>query len=221
MSMQNNAEKAADNQSSGAMLIIVGIVGIVLDVLYFTFNPFSVPEFNRFLSCGVMLALFILFFVMGVMSLKTYKVLIVKAEEESNLKEELGRWCDENLTKEKIAIAIYELENSKETEESQMEEETETSESEEIVVSKQVARELIKESEAEVEIKSELEDDTDAHVFEGDEAESRIDEALFFARCEAMKKLISANFINLDDDLLDSFVDDYYVKLYDNQEMKD
>ena len=86
MAYQSNAELAKDNHSSGAMLIIVGIVGIVIDLIVFSTNPFNVPEFNRFLSCGVMLALFILFIVMGILSLRTYKILVVKAAEEDNLK---------------------------------------------------------------------------------------------------------------------------------------
>ena len=219
MSIQTNTERAADNQSSGAMLIIVGIIGIIGDIAVFTFNPFNVPEFNRFLTCGVMLALFILFLVMGVLSLKTYKILTVKAQEESSLLEELQKWCDENLTTEKIDVEIYELENADDTEETETDEDN--TEAEEIMVSEQMAQALVKESENLVEISSELEDAEDVSVSEGDEAESRIDEALFFARTEAMKKLISDNFINLDEDLLDSFVDDYYIKLYDNQEKED
>jgi len=211
MSYQSNADLAKDNHSSGAMLIVVGIIGIVLDIIVFTTNPFNVPEFNRFLSCGVMLALFILFLVMGVLSLKTYKILSVKAAEEDNLRKELGKWCDENLDKAKIAVEIYELEHS----------EDDGSE-DEIAVSENVAETIVKESDANVDIAQDdfiladgdLESRKDAAV-------DRIDEALFFARTEAMKKIISQNFINLDENLLDSFVDEYYAKIYDTQENKD
>ncbi|MCR4834623.1 MAG: hypothetical protein K5900_13755 [Butyrivibrio sp.] len=208
MAYQSNAELAKDNHSSGAMLIIVGIIGIVIDLIVFSTNPFNVPEFNRFLSCGVMLALFILFIVMGILSLKTYKILIVKAAEEDNLKKELTKWCDDNLTKEKIAVEIYELEHS---------EDEETVES---AVSENMAETIVKEADEAVEIIADDEAEPEDDNLQ-DEAMDRIDEALFFARTEAMKKIISQNFINLDSDLLDSFVDEYYVKVYDDQESND
>ena len=208
MSYQSNAELAKDNHSSGAMLIIVGIVGIVIDLIVFSTNPFNVPEFNRFLSCGVMLALFILFIVMGILSLKTYKTLIVKAAEEDNLKKELTKWCDDNLTKQKIAVEIYELEHS------------EDEEAAESAVSENMAETIVKEADEEVEIIADDEAEPEDDNLQ-EEAIDRIDEALFFARTEAMKKIISQNFINLDSDLLDSFVDEYYVKVYDDQESND
>lgn len=208
MAYQSNADLAKDNHSSGAMLIIVGIVGIVIDLIVFSTNPFNVPEFNRFLSCGVMLALFILFIVMGILSLKTYKILIVKAAEEDNLKKELTKWCDDNLTKEKIAVEIYELEHS------------EDEEAAESAVSKNMAETIVKEADEEVEIIADDEAEPEDDNLQ-EEAFDRIDEALFFARTEAMKKIISQNFINLDSDLLDSFVDEYYVKVYDDQERND
>ena len=208
MAYQSNAELAKDNHSSGAMLIIVGIVGIVIDLIVFSTNPFNVPEFNRFLSCGVMLALFILFIVMGILSLRTYKILVVKAAEEDNLKKELTKWCDDNLTKEKIAVEIYELEHS------------EDEEAAESVVSENMAETIVKEADEEVEIIADDEAEPEDDNLQ-EEAIDRIDEALFFARTEAMKKIISQNFINLDSDLLDSFVDEYYVKVYDDQESND
>lgn len=208
MAYQSNAELAKDNHSSGAMLIIVGIVGIVIDLIVFSTNPFNVPEFNRFLSCGVMLALFILFIVMGILSLRTYKILIVKAAEEDNLKKELTKWCDDNLTKEKIAVEIYELEHS------------EDEEAAESAVSENMAETIVKEADEEVEIIADDEAEPEDDNLQ-EEAIDRIDEALFFARTEAMKKIISQNFINLDSDLLDSFVDEYYVKVYDDQESND
>lgn len=208
MAYQSNAELAKDNHSSGAMLIIVGIIGIVIDLIVFSTNPFNVPEFNRFLSCGVMLALFILFIVMGILSLRTYKILIVKAAEEDNLKKELTKWCDDNLTKEKIAVEIYELEHS------------EDEEAAESAVSENMAETIVKEADEEVEIIADDEAEPGDDNLQ-EEAIDRIDEALFFARTEAMKKIISQNFINLDSDLLDSFVDEYYVKVYDDQESND
>ncbi|MBQ7431433.1 MAG: hypothetical protein IJV29_17565 [Butyrivibrio sp.] len=208
MAYQSNAELAKDNHSSGAMLIIVGIIGIVIDLIVFSTNPFNVPEFNRFLSCGVMLALFILFIVMGILSLRTYKILVVKAAEEDNLKKELTKWCDDNLTKEKIAVEIYELEHS------------EDEEAAESAVSENMAETIVKEADEEVEIIADDEAEPEDDNLQ-EEAIDRIDEALFFARTEAMKKIISQNFINLDSDLLDSFVDEYYVKVYDDQESND
>ncbi|MCR4901701.1 MAG: hypothetical protein K6A23_02495 [Butyrivibrio sp.] len=211
MSYQSNAERAQDNHSSGAMLVIVGIIGVILDIIIFTLNPFNVPEFNRFLSCGVMLALFILFIVMGVLSLKTYKILIKKVAEESNLKEELSKWCDQNLSKEKIDVAIYEQEHINEG----------VTDSQELTVTEDFAKTLVKETSEEVEVAGDLSTAEDANSeLSTDTAVDSIDEALYFARTEAIKKIINQNFINLDEEVLDSFIDEFYSKIYENQEIQ-
>ena len=59
---------------------------------------------------GVMGALFILFIVMGFLSVKSYKKFDLKASEEDNLTKNLTTWCKENLTKELIDADLEETE---------------------------------------------------------------------------------------------------------------
>ena len=47
-------------------------------------------------------SMFILFIVMGFLSVKSYKKFEVKASEEDQLTQKLAAWCHENLKKEMI-----------------------------------------------------------------------------------------------------------------------
>ena len=62
--------------------------------------------FSKYLIIGVMGTLFILFIVMGLLSMKSYKKFEFKASEEDNLTQKLTIWCQENLTKENIDTDI-------------------------------------------------------------------------------------------------------------------
>ena len=97
MVYQSSSDKAKDNHSTGWMLIIVGGLGFVGDVIFYMMNPMNMPMFNRYLSCGVMGALFVLFFVMGILSVRTYKIFSVKAKEEDNVLRQIREWCDAEL----------------------------------------------------------------------------------------------------------------------------
>ena len=46
--------------------------------------------------------LFILFIVMGLLSIKSYKKFEIKANEEDNLTKQLTSWCKENIISESI-----------------------------------------------------------------------------------------------------------------------
>lgn len=52
---------------------------------------------NRYLVCGVMGAMFILFIVFGIVSMRDSNRFLVKAKSESSLVSEITRWCAENL----------------------------------------------------------------------------------------------------------------------------
>ena len=47
-------------------------------------------------------SLFLLFFIMGIISLKNSKVLEKKAKKENNLTQEIQKWCMENMTKDSV-----------------------------------------------------------------------------------------------------------------------
>lgn len=96
---RSSAEKAEDNRSSAYTLLAVGGIGFVAVILIF-FNVIPLYQnagISRYVVCGVMGALFILFIVFGFVSMRDSKLLLVKAKSESSLMAEITRWCDENL----------------------------------------------------------------------------------------------------------------------------
>ncbi|MCM1186634.1 MAG: hypothetical protein NC251_08915 [Lachnoclostridium sp.] len=66
---QNSAERAEENRSFGWVLLLMGIVGILVVILgimgMISFRPVS-----SYLTYGVMSAIFILFIIMGAISMK-------------------------------------------------------------------------------------------------------------------------------------------------------
>lgn len=99
----NNAEKAEEHKSSAYSLLIIGIAGFVLILLFF-FDIISIhmTVINKYIISGVMGALFILFIVMGIVSLKNSQILAQKAKKENNLTKEIKRWCADNLTAQQV-----------------------------------------------------------------------------------------------------------------------
>ena len=159
MSYQSSEEQAKDNHSSAYMLLFFGIIGLMADAAVFVINPMRMPVFNQYLSFGVMGALFILFIVMGGLSMRSYIRLNRKADEENSLKKALEDWCQANLTQETI----------------------------------------------------------DRNCVEDQDAEDSQTEGIYFLRTGYMKEQIQKKFLNLDEDLLDHFVDTYYTELYGEQ----
>lgn len=105
-----SSEKIAkENRSSAIMLLVIGSVGLAVIVsLFFNVIPFPMGKSSKYMMCGVMGALFLLFFVMGVLSLKSSKKFAKKAKEENNLTEEIRRWCRENLTAAAVDEGLFE-----------------------------------------------------------------------------------------------------------------
>lgn len=152
---QNSAQKAEENKSSAYTLLFLGVIGLVACMLILSgvIPMYRNTATTRYLVCGVMSALFILFIVFGFVSMKTFKILSVKAKSEDSLLAEITKWCEENLTMEKI----------------------------------------------------------DAELFENDEMP---EEQKYFARTDKMKKIIQDKFMNLEEDFLDHFIDNYYQNLF-------
>lgn len=149
-SYQNSAERAEENRSSAGILLFVGAAGIIIVLLgIFGVIPFRLG--NAYLFYGVLSAVFILFFVMGIVSMKNARVFAKKAESESNLQEILLKWCRENLRAEDIDKEIGRTSEDKE-------------------------------------------------------------ETLYFKRCERIREMLNHQFMNLDQALLDHFIDE---KVYD------
>lgn len=154
---RNSAVKAEDNRISAYMLFLVGILGFAGVILVFTgiIPLFPAGGTTRYFVCGVMGALFILFIVFGVVSMRDSKLLLVQAQSENSLLSEITKWCDENLSAERI----------------------------------------------------------DSGLFEGDMSE----EQKYFKRTDRMKELINDKFMNLDQGLLEHFVDEYYQGLFEGE----
>ena len=99
----NNEEKAEDNRTSAYTLLFVGGVGLVVIALFF-FDVLRIDMSltNKYMVTGVMGVLFILFIIMGIVSMKNSRILTKKAHKENNLTMEIRKWCLENLKKEDI-----------------------------------------------------------------------------------------------------------------------
>ncbi|MDL2300755.1 hypothetical protein LJC58_00175 [Lachnospiraceae bacterium OttesenSCG-928-D06] len=110
-----SAQRAEENRSSAWTLLIVGGIGLVVVVLgILGFLPFKMHETKQYLVYGIMSALFLLFIVMGFISMKNSKIFAKKAESENSLKVTLLRWCEENLKEDAINREIYESTSNEE-----------------------------------------------------------------------------------------------------------
>lgn len=101
----NSAEQAEENRSSAWTLLIVGGVGLLAMILGIAgIIPLNLG--NPYMFYGVMSAVFILFIVMGAVSMKNAKLFAKKAESENSLRDSLLKWCEESLTAEKVDAQI-------------------------------------------------------------------------------------------------------------------
>lgn len=99
----NNAEKAEDSRTSAYALLGVGSLGFVIVVLFFL----DIVELNmsltgKYMITGVMGVLFVLFIIMGIVSLKNSRLLTQKAYKENNLTVEIKKWCVTYMDRESI-----------------------------------------------------------------------------------------------------------------------
>lgn len=105
---QDSATKAEENKSSAYTLLFVGVVGMVVIVLGLAgVLPIHLGGNSKYLTYGIMSALFLLFIVMGVLSMKSYRIFAKKAESENTLKNTIEKWCKENLKAESIDEGLF------------------------------------------------------------------------------------------------------------------
>lgn len=105
---RNSAERAEDNKSSAWTLLSVGVIGIILLVLVMTgVIPLYFYGITKYLAFGVMSAMFILFIVMGTVSLRNSKIFEKKAESETTLSDTMKDWCLKNLKAEELDEKIF------------------------------------------------------------------------------------------------------------------
>jgi len=143
---QDSAERASENRSSAWILLILGGLGImgvglgIAGILPLNFG-------NSYLFYGVMSAVFILFIVSGIISMKNALVFDKKAESENSLRGTMLKWCEENLD----GAAL----------------------DEQIDISGEISEEI-----------------------------------LYFRRFECIRDRLNYQFVNLDQDFLEKFIDD-------------
>lgn len=106
---QNSASKAEDNRTSAYTLLFVGILGFILVLLIFVgvIPLYQNATTTKYLMCGVMGAMFILFIVFGSVSMRNSKILFIKAKSEDSLLSELTKWCERNLNAEQIDAGLF------------------------------------------------------------------------------------------------------------------
>lgn len=99
----NNEEKAEDNKTSAYTLLTIGSLGLLVIILIFLdVIHVYMSITNKYIVTGVMGVLFLLFIVMGGVSLKNSRILFKKASKENNLTTEIKKWCINNLQMQEI-----------------------------------------------------------------------------------------------------------------------
>lgn len=106
---RDSADQAEDNRSSAHMLLVIGGIGFVLVLLIFLgiIPLFQNEVTTKYMICGVMGAMFVLFIVFGFVSMKSSKILSVKAKTEDSLFSEITKWCGENLNAAKVDEGLF------------------------------------------------------------------------------------------------------------------
>ena len=153
---QDSSQRADENRSSAWVLLFVGILGLAVVVLgIMGILPLNLG--NPYLFYGVMGAIFVLFVVAGVVSMKNAKIFAGKAESENSLRSTMLDWCRQNLDGQEI----------------------------------------------------------DREIGIGDDSE----EVRYFNRTAYLREKLNHQFVNLDQDFLDQFIDDQvYGMVFEGKE---
>ena len=107
----NSSTRAEENRSSAWTLFLVGAVGMVFVILGIA-GVLPIHVGNTYMFYGVMSAVFILFLVMGVVSMKNAKIFARKAESENTLKDTMIQWYRGNLTADSVDAEIEDVQNT-------------------------------------------------------------------------------------------------------------
>lgn len=95
---EDSGKKAEEFKSGAYTLLVVGILGlVVLALLISGVLPVRLNPVSQWMTVLVMGVLFLIFIVMGILSFQSYRRLAQKAVSENSLKEELIRYCEENM----------------------------------------------------------------------------------------------------------------------------
>lgn len=98
---QDSSQRADENRSSAWVLLFVGILGLAAVVLgIMGILPLNLG--NPYLFYGVMGAIFVLFVVAGVVSMKNARIFEGKAASENSLRSTMLEWCRQNFDGQEI-----------------------------------------------------------------------------------------------------------------------
>ena len=99
----NNEEKAQENKASAYTLLTVGGLGLVLvSLVFLDVIDIGISHTGKYMTTGVMGVLFILFIIMGIVSMKNSRIFKKRAGKENNLTVEIKKWCIRNLERDEI-----------------------------------------------------------------------------------------------------------------------
>lgn len=108
---RDNAELSNDNKSSAYVLLGVGIVGAIFLVLVVTdIIPLYHTVTSKIMTSSLMGSLFVVFILMGFISLKNAKKYNELAIKESDLSKEIMQYCHQKLTASSIDEALMDEE---------------------------------------------------------------------------------------------------------------
>ncbi len=99
----DSAERAEDNRSSAWTLLVVGFIGLIVLVLgLLGVIPLPIRGFRKYMFCGVMSVLFVVFIIAGFISMKKSKMYSAEASVEKDKKQQIINWCVENQIAQRI-----------------------------------------------------------------------------------------------------------------------
>ena len=106
---QDKKAKAEDFKSSAYTLLVVGVLGIVaLILIECNVLPIQLVAPGKYITYGVMGAMFTIFIIMGISSFRSSKKYEGEAKAEDDLTNEIKDWATQNITqdyiKENVAI---------------------------------------------------------------------------------------------------------------------
>lgn len=105
---QDKKAKAEDYKSSAYTLLLVGVLGIIAFILMEAgVFPFRLAGSGKYITYGVMGTMFVIFIVMGILSLKSSKKYTQEAAVEDDLTERIKAWSKEHVTADSIKECVW------------------------------------------------------------------------------------------------------------------
>lgn len=101
---QNYEVKAAENKSSAYSFLIVGVLGVIVVILSWLGKlPFYIGGEGNWFSHGVILAIFVIFIAVGIISAKSVGKYKELASKEADNQSELEKYLEEEFTYEVLS----------------------------------------------------------------------------------------------------------------------